>query len=90
MTTEKLLANLRHERDVLDNVIKYIERATSTKSHVAKAKDILKSVANDKAEVKGKYTLKGKHWTQTPAGKRKMSKIMKKAWDKRRVKEEIE
>jgi len=77
MTTRELLEKLRKERDQLDNAIHYIERAISHKSKVQKAHDIVASVSNDKEEKKF-YTKKKKiHWTQTPAGRRKMSKLMR-------------
>ena len=88
MTTEKLLENLRNERQQLDSVIHYIERAISHKSKVQKAHDIVKSVANDSVSEtpRQKHTeRKKKHWTQTPEGRKRMSKIMKKSHAARKL-----
>lgn len=93
MTTKTLLENLRKERQELDSAIRYIERATNRSHHASKAAAIVKSVAHEKSEKREKHTepsaepapKKKLHWTQTPAGRRKMSRIQKASWASRMI-----
>ncbi len=70
MNTNQLLANLRKERDQIENAINFIERMMK-KNHIKNKHEAI---------VEGVVEKKKKHWTQTAAGRRKMSRIQKAAW----------
>ena len=78
MTIEKLLANLREQLKAIESTIQIVESYNKHVPHREKAKKILASVNSNKKKGKGAY--KGKHWSQTPEGKAKMSARMKKLW----------
>lgn len=70
MDIKQLSKQLRHAADTLDALFE-------VKGTQEIAKRILK-----KTTLRG-YTYKGKHWTQTPAGKIKLRESMRKMWAKR-------
>ncbi len=87
MTAEALLQSLRRERDQLSAAIAFIEAHLGNGARRGKATAILESIAPVKTK-RGPYKTKkakGLHWTQTAAGKKKMARIQKAAWARKRA-----
>jgi len=77
-----LIKRLRKAADALDGLLD-VSITVNTKA----ARLIGNKVEqNLKGKKRGKYKLKGKHWTQTSKGRKKMSNSMKKMWAKRNEK----
>lgn len=72
MTLIHLINTLVAKRDALDADIKVLRKYTET---LATAKKIAKTV---------KRQMPKSHWTQTPAGRLKMSRQIKKMWARKR------
>ena len=68
MTIDALITKLKRERDRLDTAIEVLEESSRSRSDKKKRRDIINKLKSKK---------KGKHWTQTPAGRKKMKEIGK-------------
>ena len=64
-----MLEKARKERDRWNTIVEFLESFPRVVKLTQKRKEIIKSV-----------TKKKKHWTQTPAGRKKMSESMKTRW----------
>lgn len=72
MTIHELLNELKKQHAELESVIGIVESYTKSSENKATREKI------------NKYVRKKKHWTQTPEGKKKLSRMSKKAWKNRR------
>jgi hypothetical protein len=92
MTTEKLLEKLRNQLESLGNAIHYIEQIQTGELHEVKRKSIIRSVKRSHHKKitppKPKRSYNGKHWTQTPEGKKRLSRNGRKMWKSRRLAED--
>jgi hypothetical protein len=70
------LSDLNKERNMLLKLL--------GKEDDAKASNLLAGIKAGKKQNKKGYSYKGKHWTQTPAGKKKITARLKAMWLKKK------
>jgi hypothetical protein len=75
MNLQQLAKKLRNAADVIDDLLNE-QRLVN----VVNKREISKKIIR---HIKKRRSFKGKHWTQTPEGKIKLSEMSKKAWRKR-------
>lgn len=76
----KLLATLQQQKSDIEIAIRVIERMTHAKNETAAtAERIRKAVYKARPARR-----KGKHWTQTPEGKRRLAAVLRARWAKRK------
>ena len=84
----KLLQDMRKQHSELAIAIRVIERLTHPKNETAATADrIRKAVYGGKDKTtatltRKPYKRKGKHWTQTAAGKKRLQAVLRARWAK--------
>lgn len=84
MTSEKLLLELKRQLNEMQSAVHMVELIINHNQSEKKKRAILKSVRR----FKGKRNYNGKHWTQTPEGKRRLVANSRKMWREKREKEQ--
>ena len=79
MTVQSLITKLEAERQRIDEALKILRPYSNTSMQIQQTWTKRQAVNMPK-----RRPAKKKHWTQTAAGKARMSVIQKKAWEKRR------